>query len=428
MNIAMETGAKSCLGRLRKAAMSLEGWQLTGRVKLNSDSSLRDSEPTPVARNGMTSLLYSPLSLKDEFPDFTKRREIYRSCKHSGAAHVLVIVDAAEIRRVWVWERRRPGRPVDYRESIEPECLEDLTRLLRLASDDLTAGGEPESPVPAVVAVIARDLARRWRAEAGAPGPVASGPHLLEAIAGASDPEETWQVWRALSRIRIVDLNCGDGSWLLQASAELESLYAACLGRMAGWVLDSEHISRSGAGKHRDFRLLLARVENRSKVRSGRYILDRVILLNLHGVASCALDALVTRARLTRSLAATDKDLDAHFPLPETELRIVTGETHVERGGRLPRVRNARGSGLLARARECEEAFSIVRDLQLGGTANRRGLSAAYREIGKRRESLVARHRRERSVAGDESAARVAELYLHFPELLEHGRSIIVRG
>jgi hypothetical protein len=420
MNIEIAAGGVSFLFRLRSALALMAGWRLMEGLKPGSSGAERPADPTPVAVNGTTTLLIAALTPEEGFPDFRTRRELYRICKHVGGGHILVIVDAAEIRRVWIWERRRAEWPVEYRESLEPGGLEDLSRLLQIATDDLAQSEDRESPAPAIHTIVERAIGGT-----GTRRRAAGAQELLEAIADASDPAVTRRVWRALTAIRIVDLSCGDGSWLLEAAAAMESLYAACLGRMAGWVLDNEQVSRSVPGRHRGFRTLLAQVGSRSELRSNRYMIDRVILFNLHGVARHPLDALVTRSRLTRAVAATDEHLNACVPLPETELRIVMSEASAQPVSPRPRTRQAHRIGLMAEAWECESAYAIIRDLQLGGRARAGELAAAYREIGKRRESLVKRHRKG-IAAGPGVAETLDELYLHFPELLERGRSEIV--
>ncbi len=405
---------------------TLADWKVTEDMSLNVSSDGHSPGVKIVAVRGITTLLFAGLTLQDDFPDFRKRREIYKRSRHDGGGHILIIVDAAQIRRVWIWERRRAGRLADYRESLEPESAEDLQRLLKVALDDLDGECDDwDSPAPAIHAMLERALRPVGQREGREFHRAASGEYLLDAIAGGSDPAGTWQVWRALTQIRLVDLSCGDGSWLLEAAATLETLYVGCLGRMAGCVLDSEKVLRSGSGRHRGFRDLLAQAGSGSAC-FDRHILERAILFNLHGVASRQLDAKVTQLRLTRALAATDDHLDTSSTRPELELRIVTNESMTSPRDGKSRATAPRRSELLAAARECDAAFSIVRDLQLGGRADANQLAGAYREIGKRRDSIVARYRRE-FAAGDGFAAAIEELYLHFPELLERSRSTIFR-
>ncbi|CAN5790512.1 hypothetical protein BH23GEM8_BH23GEM8_03360 [soil metagenome] len=422
----LSTGEATCLRGLTTVLRTLADWKVTEDMSLNVSSDGHSPGVKIVAVRGITTLLFAGLTLQDDFPDFRKRREIYKRSRHDGGGHILIIVDAAQIRRVWIWERRRAGRLADYRESLEPESAEDLQRLLKVALDDLDGECDDwDSPAPAIHAMLERALRPVGQREGREFHRAASGEYLLDAIAGGSDPAGTWQVWRALTQIRLVDLSCGDGSWLLEAAATLETLYVGCLGRMAGWVLDSEKVLRSGSGRHRGFRDLLAQAGSGSAC-FDRHILERAILFNLHGVASRQLDAKVTQLRLTRALAATDDHLDTSSTRPELELRIVTNESMTSPRDGKSRATAPRRSELLAAARECDAAFSIVRDLQLGGRADANQLAGAYREIGKRREAIVARYRRD-FAAGDGFAAAIEELYLHFPELLKRSRSTIFR-
>jgi hypothetical protein len=320
MNVPIHIVESTHIGVLKSVVGTVPGWILAGDTSDCGWDAIHDEHP-PVtvilAQNEGTTLSFAGLSLEDDFPDFRRRRDIYRRCTRAGGRHILVLVDAAEIRRIWLWERRRSGQQADYRESLEPESVEDLTRLLKAATDDL-AGMEDsrDSPERAIHAHLERALRTTERGDAGEPRG-ASGHHLLEAIAGAPDPADTRKLWRSLRQIRLVDLSCGEGNWLLGGAATMESFYAACLAKMAGWVLDSEHVSRGGSGRHRGFRLLLTQAGNRAEQSFDRHILRRTILYNLHGIARLPLDAEVTRLRLSRAVAAVDPNFDRSSPLPE---------------------------------------------------------------------------------------------------------------
>ncbi len=69
-------------------------------------------------------------------------------------------------------------------------------------------------------------------------------------------------VYRALTRVSVLDPTCGSGAFLFAALNLLEPLYDACLERMQGFIDDAERVhGAAGRDRFSDFREILAQVD-----------------------------------------------------------------------------------------------------------------------------------------------------------------------
>ena len=142
------------------------------------------------------------------------------------------------------------------------------------------------------------------------------GPELLRAL------------YKAVSKVTVLDPACGSGAFLFAALNILEPLYEACLDRMRAFTDDLE---RSGEPhsprKFEDFRRILAEVEHHPN--RTYFILKSIVVHNLYGVDLMEEAAEICKLRLFLKLVAQVDDVSDLEPLPDIDFNIRAGNTLV---------------------------------------------------------------------------------------------------
>jgi len=160
------------------------------------------------------------------------------------------------------------------------------------------------------------------------------GPELLRAFwhtINGHIPEKSHEKYQ--NGITILDPTCGSGAFLFAALNILESLYEACLDRMAAFVEDFDRSNE----KHRpekfsDFRRVLKQVKDHPNRRY--YIFKNIILNNLFGVDIMEEAVEICKLRLFLKLVAqvepdSNKENFGIEPLPDIDFNIRSGNTLV---------------------------------------------------------------------------------------------------
>jgi hypothetical protein len=162
----------------------------------------------------------------------------------------------------------------------------------------------------------------------------AEGSELIKAIwhtiAGRM-PEKSTDVSQA--PMTILDPTCGSGAFLFAALNILEPLYEACLDRMEAFVQEAD--MSGDKARHREFRSILARMNDTRKHPNREYfILKSVILGNLYGVDIMEEAVEICKLRLFLKMASVvepDESRDNYGlePLPDMDFNIRCGNTLV---------------------------------------------------------------------------------------------------
>ena len=175
------------------------------------------------------------------------------------------------------------------------------------------------------------------------------GPELLRAL------------YKAISKVAILDPTCGSGAFLFAALNILKPLYEACLQRMQMFVDELDAGPAHHPKKFDDFRQLLE--ESRQHPKQDYFILKSVIINNLHGVNIMEEAVEICKLRLFLKLVAQVDSQDRIEPLPDIDFNIRAGNTLVGYA-RYEDVEKAVGSKL-----DFENAMERIEDkaLQLDG-------------------------------------------------------------
>ncbi len=142
---------------------------------------------------------------------------------------VIIFTDAARSRYIWSWAEPWRAGAVRYREYRLPGKEACLPRAL-----ERTAQRSP--PKATSVGGTARDHTRLLRVLLPEAGSAGSGELSLRAavgwIRGRDSARELGPVWKRVRGLRVVDLQCGTGTWLISAAGVLEAVYLAILDRV----------------------------------------------------------------------------------------------------------------------------------------------------------------------------------------------------
>ncbi|MEO7001776.1 MAG: DNA methyltransferase, partial [Ktedonobacterales bacterium] len=146
-----------------------------------------------------------------------------------------------------------------------------------------------------------------------------------DVIAQCEGPEVVRAMWKALTRVTVLDPTCGSGAFLFAALNTLEPLYDACLARMDSFVaqFDREGASQKGG----DFRAILETM--RPHRNRDYYIRKAIIVNNLYGVDIMAEAVEIAKLRLFLALAARLAAAEQIEPLPDIDFNIRAGNTLV---------------------------------------------------------------------------------------------------
>ena len=138
---------------------------------------------------------------------------------------------------------------------------------------------------------------------------------ILDAIEQTDRPELLWAIWRAATRISILDPTCGSGAFLFAAMKVLEPIYTACLARMRD--LPSDRCADE----------VLAELNRHPNERY--FILKSIVLNNLYGVDIMKEATEICKLRLFLKLVAQLKSYDKIEPLPDIDFNIRAGNALV---------------------------------------------------------------------------------------------------
>ena len=149
-----------------------------------------------------------------------------------------------------------------------------------------------------------------------------------DVIVNSEGPELVRAIWRALTRVSVLDPACGSGAFLFAALNILEPLYSAVLQAMRGFRDDLETSRRPRSPNAlSDFREAL---DAAGQHRSERYyILKSIIVNNLYGVDIMEEAVEICRLRLFLKLAAQLESVDEVEPLPDIDFNIQPGNSLV---------------------------------------------------------------------------------------------------
>jgi hypothetical protein len=298
-----------------------------------------------------------------------------------GVRPVVILVDASERMRLWIWWVRIGGVRVvrEVREGSDPG---DCGRLVRLVERELRPMDPPPAPVDAAGRAIRRQLAATLpdlsAASVGRGGVPSGRAALVRWCERGRTPVDTLRVWRALRRVRLIDVACGEGDWLLEALEELRPIYHATLQRMTGLLMDAAALPTR---ERAELRRLVAEAGGRALPRLAQQVDLNILLFNLQGASTDVDGVRITRLRLARA-AATRGEAERHLIRRVLELRIARISADPEEQGS-PEVAPGDGAVLL------HQAFEILRDLHLSRRSGAAGLLFGYRELSRRITALT---------------------------------------
>ena len=149
-----------------------------------------------------------------------------------------------------------------------------------------------------------------------------------DVIVNSEGPELVRAMWRALTRVSVLDPACGSGAFLFAALNILEPLYSAVMQAMRDFREDLETSRRPrNPNALSDFREALD--ETRKHRRERYHILKSIIINNLYGVDIMEEAVEICRLRLFLKLAAQLDSVDEVEPLPDIDFNIQPGNTLV---------------------------------------------------------------------------------------------------
>ena len=141
------------------------------------------------------------------------------------------------------------------------------------------------------------------------------GPELLRAL------------YKAISKVSVLDPTCGSGAFLFAALNILKPLYEACLQRMQMFVDELDGGPAHHPKKFEDFRQILE--ESRQHPKQDYFILKSIIINNLYGVDIMEEAVEICKLRLFLKLVAQVDSQDRIEPLPDIDFNIRAGNTLV---------------------------------------------------------------------------------------------------
>lgn len=403
---------------LRRLLTDLEGWREgRGGARAASISGSAALATTLGRRRGVRVLLVE-MAPGSRFPHYAERARGRRDLRWHR--DVVVFCDAAHRRQVWTW-RTSFARGTAHSEE-EPATAERRRAVAERAtsvSPDGCARSDPPGPL------IRKHLAHTLLPSAVAPESRRSG-RLVRTIEESDCPRFAAEAWRALTGLRLLDPDCGDGSWLVDAMLTLEPLYAAVIRRLEGWRREAHAATQTGrSGRPRSRQDPAGSIPHPSEA-SG--IRRRIVHSNLYGAAATPQQVAITRARLELAMGCGSSPAEC----PALEHHLVVGEARegVASEDELRLTLEQRDVSPAHVEELCEEAASAARIAELlaaadlEGTASTKELRAAHRALAERKieqTGLV------RALAPDLEAT-LLHPHLQWPEVTSSGGFIMVRG
>ncbi|HUE96538.1 MAG TPA: hypothetical protein VMN39_07750 [Longimicrobiaceae bacterium] len=194
-------------------------------------------------------------------PSYEERRLWAAALPAPHRRGILVFTDAARLSFVWTWLEPGPAR---WRSRIEhrlPGREATLERGLRtLTNSRASAAGRATADVPTAPAEVLDALARRCPSLplAARRNADAFRQHVEES--SAVDPLR--KLWRAATRLRILDPYFTHPAWLIQAAETLAAIHLLLIERMRVWIDEAPDDARRRPEFLRDFRHVVEVAEN----------------------------------------------------------------------------------------------------------------------------------------------------------------------
>lgn len=209
------------------------------------------------------------------------------------------------------------------------------------------------------------------------------GPELLRAL------------YKAISKVTVLDPTCGSGAFLFAALNILKPLYEACLQRMQMFIDELDTGPAHHPKKFEDFRQILE--ESRQHPKQDYFILKSIIVNNLYGVDIMEEAVEICKLRLFLKLVSQVDSQDRIEPLPDIDFNIRAGNTLVGYT-RLTDVRSGQGNLYLQeqlrliedKAKQLDSAVAMFRQQQtkLNGTVTVEDKVALRHRFGELEEEL----------------------------------------
>ncbi len=143
----------------------------------------------------------------------------------------------------------------------------------------------------------------------------------------AEGPELVRALYKAITRMSILDPTCGSGAFLFAALNILKPLYEACLQRMQLFVAELDAGGVHHPKKFEDLRQILA--DSQQHPRQDYFILKSIIVNNLYGVDIVEEAIEICKLRLFLKLVAHVESAQKIEPLPDIDFNIKAGNTLV---------------------------------------------------------------------------------------------------
>ena len=385
-------------------------------------------------------ILLCETAIHSGLPSYRGRLEARRVVERRWPGSVSIFTDAAHSELVWGW-LESDGVTIEHRLPGSEPALWSGLEALRGALTPTAPTALPHHLRPAIEARVTR----RVRRSSGAPGSRLvleaiqrePGPSLQRSIEEATDPADLRAWWRAVSSITVLDPDCRDGGWLLQAAETLEPLYLTCLERMSAWL--RERRSGQVGGVMRDFEDTLRPSENLRVFPSRRALARRLIAQRgLYGLAADRNVEMRCRRMLLDYAGVSESDV----------LRLDVNVRRGKAGAELCDPGSCEGFDVLERWLEdvglhepveiLTTAFRMLRELRLNGLDGRAGLQGAARQLDLRIKQLSRRVDLLTASISDELGASLLRaraqsdegpvyLWLEFPGVFDRGGFGIVR-
>ena len=209
------------------------------------------------------------------------------------------------------------------------------------------------------------------------------GPELLRAM------------YKAISRVSVLDPACGSGAFLFAALNILKPLYEACLQRMQMFVDELDAGPAHHPKKFEDFRQILG--ESKQHPKQDYFILKSIIVNNLYGVDIMDEAVEICKLRLFLKLVAQVESQERIEPLPDIDFNIRAGNTLVGYA-RITDIRSGQGNLYLEeqlrfiedKAKRLDSAVEMFRQQQtrLNGTVTSEDKSTLRQRFGELENEL----------------------------------------
>jgi hypothetical protein len=234
-------------------------------------------------------------------PPYGERRSIRRRLRASAAGRVVLFTDAARLSGVWSWFEREESGPLAYRERgwdpARPMVVPARGEGGRRGQEWRGAPRARRATRSALVKLLRREIDGMANPHPECADP---GQLLQDLVERTESADAVRRLWRAVTRLRVLDAACGTGDWLIGAGEAISVVHLACMERMDCLLADA---GRSGVParrtKLRDLRTILARADDtRRWPTRRRYARELALCQNLRGADGDARAVAETRGRL----------------------------------------------------------------------------------------------------------------------------------